>query len=87
MKHRLSNQQAAAKAKEIATQFMSSIDTNGWSWEFAAAIPDPANPELQGRKVANRWVVVVRWTREGCTVDGGGVVVVDIGKGTATLES
>ena len=96
MKHRLSKEQAEAKANEIATKFMSSIDTKGWSWRCGVAMPDPINPDRQGRKIATRWVVAVEWTyaewekviSEGGTIDGWhSFVVVDISAGTASLKS
>jgi hypothetical protein len=78
MSFRLSKRQAELRAIEVAKDFLSKCDLRGWNWEIVSAIPDSINPDMRGRKVPRRWKVAVQWSVPGRTVDGPGLISVDV---------
>lgn len=83
---RRSRAEAEQRALELARRHLSQIDTRGWTWEYGGAVPHPLDPQTQGRKVPQRWIVGVRWfTADGAPADGPGSIDVDVAAGTAEL--
>jgi hypothetical protein len=83
MPFRLSKRQAQLRAIEVAKHFLSKRDLHGCNWEIVSARPDSINPNTRGRKVPRRWRVVVQWLVPGSTIDGPGVIGVDVDAGSA----
>ena len=74
---RLSHEQAAVLATDIASTFVHSQPLKGWQCEVGPATPDHTTPECDG-KTPRRWSVGVRYHREGATMDGPSVVIVNL---------
>jgi hypothetical protein len=86
MSFRLSKHEAALRAIQLARECIGRLPANNWEWECGDAVPHPRDPDRRGRKVPRRWIVLVRWSRNGAVVDGPGTVVVDVAGGTAELQ-
>ena len=83
---RLTMQQAADRAMEIATPFVAGQSHNGWRYELGPAVPHPIDPQPHG-KMPRCWIVGVKWYPEsapaGSTFDGGDFVLVNLETGEA----
>jgi hypothetical protein len=77
----LSTQRAAERATQLAFAFMHRQDTKGWDWSLGDAMPDPIDPNKDGRKIATQWIVVVNYAKDRTTLEGGSVVKVNIKNG------
>lgn len=81
---RLTHEQAAMKAAELARAFVAAQRTGrGWQYDIGAATPSRTDTDRDG-KVARRWVVRIQWTHGDATVDGPSLVNVNIETGEAT---
>jgi len=83
---RLSKNEAAQKALDLARAHIASTDTRGWSWECKSPTPDSINPEYRGRKTPRRWTVCVEWSKNGSIFDGPGIIFVNVETGDVQLH-
>lgn len=85
MSLRLSIDEAALRAVELAKSSLVAMSTDGWQWEIGGAIPDPLNANHGGRKVPRKWSVAVMWSKDGALFDGPGAIIVDVESGVTQL--
>ena len=84
---RLSKAQGEAKAIRLAEQHLATQDSKGWVFKCVSSRPDYTMSPATGRKVPTKWSVVVECSKDGATLDGPLVLIVDIAKDeVSTLE-
>jgi hypothetical protein len=71
---------AEEKALALANSFLSSRNTEGWTWKCVRATPDLRAENNKNRKNHIKWSVLVEWSKSGSILDGPGIVLVDIEK-------
>jgi hypothetical protein len=85
-KFRLSRSQAAQRALDLATEFLSQPKLE-WNWMAIAANPSLMQQSGQ-RKVPRCWCVTIQWSEPtgNSTIDGGPMVAVDFETGDAKFQ-
>lgn len=77
---------AAQRALELAVAHLEAMDTRGWTWECGLATPDLLDSARSG-KIPRRWIVPIHWSREGSSLDGPSIVIVDIESEEARVQA
>lgn len=75
----MSPEQAAAEAKNLASEFLARADSKGFTGELGEATPDPIETEKHG-KVQRYWISLVRWSKDDAELDGPAVIRIDLGE-------
>jgi hypothetical protein len=82
---RLSRTEASEKATTIARRLAETEDMKGFDWGLGKAHPDPINTETDG-KTPRHWVSLIHYSKNGCIMDGHGVILVDL-RATLSINS
>lgn len=77
---RLSKAQGEAKALRLAEKHLAGQDNNGWTLKCVSAKPDYMLSPATHRKVPTKWSVIVECSKDGATLDGPMLLVVDIAR-------
>jgi hypothetical protein len=85
MSLRLSKQEVAIRAIELAKERIAAMPTKGWEWECKEAFPHLLDPSDGDRKIPRKWVVSVMWSKDGTLFDGPSVIIVDVESGTTQV--
>jgi hypothetical protein len=84
---RLSKAQGEAKAIRLAERYLAAQDSKGWTFKCVSGKPDYTFSAATDRKVPTKWSVLVECSKDGATIDGPLVLVVDIARDEVmTLE-
>jgi hypothetical protein len=74
---RMSRDEAAEYATELAEAFLRNLPPSDWKWEVGGATPKTGHDS--GRKASSIWMVGFRWIpTHGGIFDGGGSIEVDL---------
>ena len=77
---RLSKAQGEAKALRLAEKYLVAQDSNGWTLKCVSAKPDYMLSPATHCKTPTKWAVVVECSKDGVTLDGPMVLVVDLAR-------
>lgn len=77
---RLSRSQGEAKAIRLAEAYLAARHMKGWTFKCLPGEPDYIFSSPSDRKVPTKWSVVVECSKDGATLDGPIILVVDIAK-------